>query len=91
MINLVHLKLGIKQINMIKAKVKAFHEDYPEQLENSINDFLETIDVRQIIKTEYSTSMSAGPHSTIRSSSAIIYYVELADVRDAKIDSIFRN
>lgn len=73
---------------MINAKVKAFHEDYPEYLEGSINAFLETIDVRQIIKTEYSTSISAGPHQTIRSCSAIIYYVELADVRDAKIDNV---
>jgi hypothetical protein len=73
---------------MIKAKVKIFHEDYPDYLETSINNFLETIDVRQIIKTEYSTSMSAGPHNTIRSSSAIIYYVELVDIRDAKIDNV---
>ena len=73
---------------MINAKVKIFNEDYNAYLEDSINKFLETIDVRQIIKTEYSSSMSAGPHQTIRSYSAIIYYVELADVRDAKIDNV---
>ena len=73
---------------MINAKVKIFNEDYSLHLENSINEFLKTIDVRQIIKTEYSTSMSAGPHQTIRSCSAIIYYVELADIRDIKIDNV---
>jgi len=73
---------------MINAKVKVFNEDYDSYLEDSVNKFLETIDVRQIIKTEYSSSMSAGPHQTIRSYSAIIYYVELADVRDAKIDNV---
>jgi hypothetical protein len=73
---------------MINAKVKIFHEDYPDYLESSINIFLETIDVRQIIKTEYSTSMSVGPHQTIRSSSAIIYYVDYEDIRDAKIDNV---
>jgi len=73
---------------MINAKVKIFNEDYNAYLEDSINKFLETIDVRQIIKTEYSSSMSAGPHQTIRSYSAIIYYVELADVRDAKIENV---
>ena len=43
---------------------------------------------RQIIKTEYSTCVAAGQYSTVRSHSAIIYYVELADVRDAKIDNV---
>ena len=73
---------------MIKAKVKVFNEDYDSYLEDSVNKFLETIDVRQIIKTEYSSSVSAGPHQTIRSHSVIIYYVELADVRDAKIENV---
>ena len=76
---------------MINAKVKIFNEDYDSYLEDSVNKFLETIDVRQIIKTEYSSSMSAGPHQTIRSYSAIIYYVELADVRDAKIENVLSN
>lgn len=33
---------------MINAKVKIFNEEYPSSLESSINEFLETIDVRQI-------------------------------------------
>jgi len=73
---------------MINAKVKIFYEDYAHTLENVVNDFLKTIDVRQIIKTEYSTCVAAGQYNTIRSHSAIIYYVELADVRDAKIDNV---
>ena len=73
---------------MINAKVKIFNEEYPSSLESSINEFLKTIDVRQIIKTEYSSSMAVSQYTTIRSHSAIIYYVELADVRDAKIDNV---
>jgi hypothetical protein len=73
---------------MINAKVKIFNADYEQYLEKSINEFLKTIDVRQIIKTEYSSSVSAGPHQIIRKNSAVIYYVELADVRDAKIDNV---
>jgi hypothetical protein len=73
---------------MIKAKVKIFNADYESYLEDSVNQFLETIDVRQIIKTEYSSSMAVSQYNTIRSHSAVIYYVELADVRDAKIENI---
>ena len=74
---------------MIKAKVKIFNEDYPFSLEKEVNEFLATIDVRQIIKTEYSSSMSIGQYDIMKKSfSAVIYYVELADVRDAKIDNV---
>jgi hypothetical protein len=73
---------------MINAKVKIFNEDYNSYLEDEVNKFLETIDVRQIIKTEYSSSMVVSQYTTIKSYSAIIYYVELADVRDAKIDNV---
>ena len=73
---------------MINAKVKIFYEDYAHTLENAVNDFLQKIDVRQIIKTEYSSSMAVSQYTTIRSYSAIIYYVELADVRDAKIENV---
>ena len=73
---------------MIKAKVKIFNADYESYLEDSVNQFLETIDVRQIIKTEYSSSMAVSQYTTIRSYSAVIYYVELADVREAKIDNV---
>ena len=73
---------------MINAKVKIFNEDYNSYLEDEVNKFLETIDVRQIIKTEYSSSMVVSQYTTINSYSAIIYYVELADVRDAKIDNV---
>ena len=32
--------------------------------------------------------MSVSQYNTIRSHSVVIYYVELADVRDAKIDNV---
>jgi hypothetical protein len=73
---------------MINAKVKILSADYESYLEDSVNQFLETIDVRQIIKTEYSSSVSVGQYNTIRTHSAVIYYVELADVRDAKIENV---
>ena len=73
---------------MIKAKIKIFNAEYPSTLGDLVNEFLETIDVRQIIKTEYSSSASVGQYLTIRTNTAIIYYVELADVRDAKIDNV---
>jgi hypothetical protein len=74
---------------MINAKVKMFNEDYPFSLEKEVNEFLATIDVRQIIKTEYSSSMSLGQYDMMKKSfSAVIYYVEMADVRDAKIDNV---
>ena len=73
---------------MINAKVKIFNEEYVHSLESSVNNFLKTIDVRQIIKTEYSSSASVGQYDTIRSHSAVIYYVNIEDIRDAKIDSV---
>ena len=73
---------------MINAKVKIFYEDYAHTLENVVNAFLQTIDVRQIIKTEYSTCVATGQYSTIRSHSAIIYYVDFEDIRDAKIENV---
>jgi hypothetical protein len=73
---------------MINSKVKIFDEEYAHRLENSISEFLKTIDVRQIIKTEYSSSIAESQYSTKRSFSAIVYYVELADIRDIKIDNV---
>ena len=73
---------------MINAKVKILYGDYETYLEDSVNKFLATIDVRQIIKTEYSSSVSVGQYNTIRSYSAIIYYVDLADIREVKIENV---
>ena len=73
---------------MINAKVKILNADYESYLEDAVNQFLETIDVRQIIKTEYSSSMAVSQYNTIRSHSVVIYYVELADIRGAKIENV---
>ena len=73
---------------MIKAKVKLFDKEHVSTLESAINEFLQTIDVRQIIKTEYSSSISDSQYSTKKTFSAIIYYVESADMRDAKIENV---
>lgn len=69
---------------MINAKVKILYGDYPFNLEQEMNEFLQTIDVRQILKTGYSTAASSSSYRY----TAIIYYVDLADVRDAKIENV---
>lgn len=65
---------------MINAKVKLFWSTGSAQIEREINEFLQTIDIRQVIKTEFSTSD--------QKLNAIIYYLELADVREHKIENI---
>jgi hypothetical protein len=67
---------------MINAQVKVIHSSDDEWFEKLMNEFLKTIDARQIIKTEYSTSGDYTKHSVI------IYYVPFEDIRDAKIDNI---
>lgn len=69
---------------MVNAKVKILSASYYSDLEEGVNSFLLTIDVRQIIKTEYS---STGTTSGFRHS-VIIYYVDIDDIRDIKIDNI---
>jgi hypothetical protein len=73
---------------MINAKVKIISDEFGDNLEEEINKFLKTIDVRQIIKTEYSSNISAGQYSTKRLSSVVIYYVGSDDIRDVKIDNV---
>ena len=73
---------------MIKAKVKILNAEFLSTLEDLVNEFLETIDVRQIIKTEYSSSVATSQYGTIRSHSVIFYYVELSDVREVKIENV---
>jgi hypothetical protein len=41
---------------MINAQVKVIHSSDDEWFEKLMNEFLKTIDARQIVKTEYSTS-----------------------------------
>ena len=69
---------------MVNAKVKVLGAQYYSDLEDEINSFLATIDVRQIIKTEFSCS----GNSTVF---AMIYYIGVDDIRDIKIDNILKN
>ena len=73
---------------MINAKVKIFSKDNHSSLENEIKLFLETIDIRQIIKTEYSSGIAKGPYGSEKLFSTIIYYVNFEDIRDVKIDNV---
>lgn len=73
---------------MKNAKIKIFSKDNQVSLENEVNKFLETIDIRQILKTEYSSGIAKGPYSSDKLFSVIIYYMNLEDIRDIKIDNI---
>ena len=73
---------------MINAQVKIISDDGADSLEIKINNFLKTIDVRQIIKTEHSSSISTGNYHTKRLFSTTIYYVNFEDIRDVKIDNV---
>jgi hypothetical protein len=74
---------------MINAQVKIItDEESATSLEIKINNFLKTIDVRQIIKTEYSSSISTGSYQTKRLFSTTIYYLNYEDIRDVKLDNV---
>jgi hypothetical protein len=72
---------------MVNAKVKVLGAQYYSDLEDEVNSFLATIDVRQIIKTEFSSS----GNSTAFRYTAMIYYIGIDDIRDIKIDNILKN
>lgn len=72
---------------MVNAKVKVLGAQYYSDLEEEVNSFLATIDVRQIIKTEFSSS----GNSTVFRYTVIIYYIGIDDIRDIKIDNILKN
>jgi hypothetical protein len=52
-------------------------------LEEMINSFLSTIDIRQIVKMDYQVSGDNHKRSYI-----LITYIDFEDIRDIKIDSI---
>lgn len=70
---------------MIITKVKVFESHDSSWLEKIMNDFLQNLDARQIIKTEYS---SAGGSNNNWRFTTIIYYVGIDDIREAKIDNV---
>ena len=78
---------------MVNAKVKVLGAQYYSDLEEEVNSFLATIDVRQIVKTEFSNHSSVGcsGNSTAFRYIAIIYYIGIDDIRDIKIDNILKN
>lgn len=77
---------------MINAKAAVLFGSNSSDLSAKLNDFLGKIDARQIIKTEHSTT----EHSTTNIGTnsvyltAIVYYVDFEDIRDAKLDTIFK-
>jgi len=69
---------------MVVPKVEIFSNGYYQDLETDINKFISVMDVRQIIKMEYSNSR----HQYNETYSCLIMYIGLDDVRDIKIDTI---
>jgi len=69
---------------MINAKVKILTAGYTGDLEKSVNEFLQTIDIRQVVKMDFTAT---GDQDNKRIYCNIIY-VGIDDIRDAKIENI---
>lgn len=69
---------------MINAKVKILTSGYTKDLETSVNEFLETIDIRQVVKMDFTATGDIRQHQIYCN----ITYVGIDDIRDAKIDNI---
>ncbi len=68
---------------MINAQVKIFNSTYSGDLQKEVNIFLETIDIRQVIKMDF-----IGTGDDNKRLYCTIVYVGIDDIRDAKIDNI---
>jgi hypothetical protein len=69
---------------MIVPKVEIINSSDAHDLQNEINEFLSDMDVRQIVKMEYSNSR----HQYNQTYSCLIMYIGLDDVRDIKIETV---
>lgn len=69
---------------MINAKAKVITSEHAGTLEDKLNGFLETIDIRQVVKIDHS---SAGGTMGYRYTT-IVYYVGMEDIRDMKLELI---
>lgn len=70
---------------MAKAKVKVLHDSVDLGLERKVNEFLQTIDVLQVLKIQYCQSESQYQHAY---SCMIVYLENFEDIRDIKLDKI---
>ena len=68
---------------MVNAKVKIFNASTSNDLETLINDFLDKIDIRQVVKMDYQVSGDSTKRSYM-----LITYIDFEDIRDIKIDNI---
>ena len=71
---------------MINAKIRIFNASYTGDLETSVNEFLETIDIRQVVKMYFTTTGDDNKRIYCN-----ITYVGIDDIRDAKIDAKIDN
>lgn len=72
---------------MINAKAELIHSSYANDFRKDLDDFLNKIDVRQIVKMEYSTTYTGSS----RMFSVLIMYISMEDVRTSKIEGILGN
>ena len=68
---------------MVNAKVKIFNATTGKDLETITNDFLSSIDIRQVVKMDYQVTGDSNRHSYM-----LITYIDFEDIRDIKIDNI---
>lgn len=69
---------------MINAKLKLFESESTYHLQKEVNNFLQTIDIRQVIKTEHAAAAAQmGYRYTV-----VIYYIEKEDIREIRIDDV---
>ena len=72
-------------MNKIIPKVKILAtSDGSNELTKSVNSFLSTIDVRQILKIQYQ-------FPDVKRHGCMIVYIDFEDIRDLKVESILEN
>lgn len=65
---------------MVNAVIKIIYGGYPSALENSVNEFLRTIDVRQIVSIQTDS----------KNCCCVVTYVDTDSYRDLKLDMLMR-
>lgn len=69
---------------MINAKAKVISSEHTGRHELDLNRFLETIDFRQVVKIDHSSACGTMGYRY----TTIVYYVEMEDIRDMKLELI---
>ena len=77
---------------MVKCKVKVFSvTSGNDRLETQVNEFLDTVDVRQILKIDYQFTTAVTPSSIFYPRSCMITYIGYDDIRELKLDTLLNS